>query len=385
MKKNLYFVSILASLFLIYGFYNIAGDNHKTDVPNSTVNSMIVPGTLQSDTAPPAGFPYPTIFNVYTPNTPIGANVVVSFQYLMGKYYSNVFSNTTAYIMDTTGPGGGPANYRTVTYTGTVRDLTTDGRYLYGGKAATAIYRMDTSYALLTQFSVSPTVRGISYDPGRHGFWVSDFATAMTCVDTANVVKKTISSTLTAKYGLAFDSLLATDTAFIWVFDQGGTGENLIKYRISDGVQVASYAFLINISGEIAGGAEICVFNNYNPPRKTLLLCMQLASLTAYNMGYLITGIESNQKMITDFKLSQNFPNPFNPTTQINYHLMKMTDVKLIVYDMLGNKVKTIVDGVQQAGDHNVTFNASDLSSGVYFYTITAGDFKDSKRMMLIK
>lgn len=85
------------------------------------------------------------------------------------------------------------------------------------------------------------------------------------------------------------------------------------------------------------------------------------------------------------FMLGQNYPNPFNPSTIISYQLPANIFVSLKIYDVLGREVKTFVNGRQNAGTHNVTFNAGNLSSGVYFYRLTAGSFSEVKKLLLVK
>jgi hypothetical protein len=85
------------------------------------------------------------------------------------------------------------------------------------------------------------------------------------------------------------------------------------------------------------------------------------------------------------FELNQNYPNPFNPTTTINFTLSKISDVKLTVYNLLGQKVMTLVDSRMSAGQQSVVFDASKLTSGVYFYRLDAGSFSAIKKMMLLK
>ena len=85
------------------------------------------------------------------------------------------------------------------------------------------------------------------------------------------------------------------------------------------------------------------------------------------------------------FTLSQNYPNPFNPTTNIRFEIPTAGNVTLKVYNALGKEVATLVNGVTQAGVYNVDFNGVSLSSGVYFYKITVGDFSEIKKMMLVK
>jgi hypothetical protein len=90
------------------------------------------------------------------------------------------------------------------------------------------------------------------------------------------------------------------------------------------------------------------------------------------------------------YSLNQNYPNPFNPTTQITYDLPTASYVTLKVYDILGNELSTVVNELQNAGEHTVTFsangeNAPTLSSGMYFYRITSGNFVQTKKMLLLK
>jgi photosystem II stability/assembly factor-like uncharacterized protein len=93
------------------------------------------------------------------------------------------------------------------------------------------------------------------------------------------------------------------------------------------------------------------------------------------------------------FKLSQNYPNPFNPSTRISYELPVSGNLTLKVYDILGNEVATLANGFKEAGNHNIEFNASELSSGIYYYQLKAAEqrtenkqsFIQTKKMILIK
>lgn len=87
----------------------------------------------------------------------------------------------------------------------------------------------------------------------------------------------------------------------------------------------------------------------------------------------------------TEYNLFQNYPNPFNPSTTINYNLKNASKVRLAIYNTLGQQVALIVDEQQHAGSHSIQFNASELSSGVYFYRIEANDFLQIRSMILIK
>jgi len=86
-----------------------------------------------------------------------------------------------------------------------------------------------------------------------------------------------------------------------------------------------------------------------------------------------------------EFKLEQNFPNPFNPTTKIQYQLPQDARVTLKVYDILGSEVVTLVNEDQEAGYKEIQFNGSSIASGMYVYRLQSGDYVSTKKMMLVK
>ncbi len=104
-----------------------------------------------------------------------------------------------------------------------------------------------------------------------------------------------------------------------------------------------------------------------------------------------ITNVGENKNDLpTVFSLEQNYPNPFNPSTVISYSIpnngkSETSNVKLIIYDILGKEVATLVNTKQVAGNYEIEFNASNFSSGVYFYKLQSGNFAETKKMMLVK
>jgi len=102
-----------------------------------------------------------------------------------------------------------------------------------------------------------------------------------------------------------------------------------------------------------------------------------------------VTGVNDQPTVATVYELAQNYPNPFNPSTQIRYSLGQTGLVSVKVFDVLGREVATLVNEVQPAGQHAVTFNTAainhGISTGVYFYKIESGSFRDIKKMMLLK
>lgn len=108
------------------------------------------------------------------------------------------------------------------------------------------------------------------------------------------------------------------------------------------------------------------------------------------NWGLAVTGtatsVEQNNSTIpTTFDLYQNYPNPFNPSTVIKYQIPQNTFVNINIYDVLGNQIKTLVREEKAAGNYELKFDASNMPSGVYFYSIQAGAFSQTKKMILMK
>jgi ligand-binding sensor domain-containing protein len=99
----------------------------------------------------------------------------------------------------------------------------------------------------------------------------------------------------------------------------------------------------------------------------------------------IVTRIDEKGRVPSSFSLFQNYPNPFNPTTVINYQLSVNSEVTLKIYDVLGRLVNTLIEERQTAGARSVAFNASNLSSGIYFYRLAAGSYVETKKMILIK
>lgn len=112
-------------------------------------------------------------------------------------------------------------------------------------------------------------------------------------------------------------------------------------------------------------------------------LSIDTSIITYYNG--LTTGVHNLNTLPASFRLEQNYPNPFNPSTTIRFQLPAENHVELRVFDLLGQEVATLVDEQRSAGEHSVTWNADGQSSGMYFYTIAAGDFFQSRKLIFSK
>lgn len=100
----------------------------------------------------------------------------------------------------------------------------------------------------------------------------------------------------------------------------------------------------------------------------------------------MVTSLQSSSRYLpTQFELQQNYPNPFNPTTTIRYGLSQRSDVSLEVYNILGQKVGSLVNEIQDAGYHEATFDGSALASGVYYYQLQTGSFVQTKKLLLLR
>ncbi|MBU1115203.1 MAG: T9SS type A sorting domain-containing protein, partial [Bacteroidetes bacterium] len=160
-----------------------------------------------------------------------------------------------------------------------------------------------------------------------------------------------------------------------------GTSKVLWTLKKADG----SY----NMEGGVVDNAPVLSFNSFvvgigNGATATTMLLRDVQATMAAEP--IILDVEEIKSSIpTQFALSQNYPNPFNPSTTIEFALPKTSDVKITVYNILGSEVGQLVSGVHNAGYYKVSFDASNLASGIYFYSIKAGDFASVKKLVLLK
>jgi len=110
----------------------------------------------------------------------------------------------------------------------------------------------------------------------------------------------------------------------------------------------------------------------------------EIGSLTS-----VVTVVQDNNNQPIEYKLGQNHPNPFNPSTTINYSLAESGNVQIKIFDISGKEIATLINEPQSAGNYTLYFNANDarikLSSGLYFYTLRSGNFSAAKKMILLK
>ena len=163
------------------------------------------------------------------------------------------------------------------------------------------------------------------------------------------------------------------------------------KYAIIDAEPIGYTPYVVTGSHNWSSSAE-----NSNDENTLIIQDAQIANfyLQEFAARYyeasgsdsiIVTDIEDELLLPIDYSLSQNFPNPFNPVTHINFSIPIKSKVELNVYNTLGEKVVALLNEEKEAGHYQVTFEASSLTSGVYFYRITSGEFMQSKKLIVLK
>jgi Secretion system C-terminal sorting domain len=109
------------------------------------------------------------------------------------------------------------------------------------------------------------------------------------------------------------------------------------------------------------------------------------SSVTSEDLVLAIEDVLALGTVPEDFQLYQNYPNPFNPTTKISYSISESDFVSLKIHDLLGREIYSLINEHQAANTYNINFNAPQLSSGIYFYRLTAGRFTETKKLILMK
>jgi photosystem II stability/assembly factor-like uncharacterized protein len=173
----------------------------------------------------------------------------------------------------------------------------------------------------------------------------------------------------------ASSSLIGLNTAFLYA----KTGNTFKGYSVSNNTG----AYIID---SLPHGFYQVICTRMGYP--TLTKYMYLGNNNLSNVNFIygqLLGIPGETGIPDKYSLSQNYPNPFNPTTTFKFALPNSSNVKLIVYDLLGREVAALVNEFKNAGYYNVNWDASNYSSGVYFYKITTSRFTDVKKMILVK
>jgi Leucine-rich repeat (LRR) protein len=181
--------------------------------------------------------------------------------------------------------------------------------------------------------------------------------------------------------GQKIDTTVSPGSSIEFSISVGGTAN---QYQwIKDGLDIEganSSAYLLEDINEEDTGSYTCKITN------TIATELTLYSRPINVVLSSASGLSDHSNMIPkDFVLDQNYPNPFNPSTMIHYQLPLISDVRLAVYNVLGQKIITLVSERQEAGHYQVQWDAGKVSNGIYYYHFQAGDYHDLKKMVFIK
>ena len=179
-----------------------------------------------------------------------------------------------------------------------------------------------------------------------------------------------------------------------FIYSLGGrhiNNQDLLTFSILDtNLITTSYYIFDPDSSNTHYWASLC-FDNYGSVYAAGIYNYNISTFNYFSNFFIsklsqTLGITNISNGIPDkFSLSQNYPNPFNPSTNIKYQIAKNSFVTLKVFDILGKEIATLVNEKQNSGTYESTFDARGLTSGVYFYRLTAGDFSETKKMLMIK
>jgi hypothetical protein len=176
----------------------------------------------------------------------------------------------------------------------------------------------------------------------------------------------------------------------ILVNGNGGLGNSILTF-FKDGSPAQS-SFFAPWSYLVSPNQAFSNFGGSNSQGSWILTIQHNGTLAAKLLGWglrinntLTSSNNNNTEVPGKFCLYQNYPNPFNPVTSLRFDLPSDNLVKLVIHDILGREMKILVNSQLKAGFHNIDFEASELPSGIYFYTINTAGFKDTKKMILLK
>jgi hypothetical protein len=150
-------------------------------------------------------------------------------------------------------------------------------------------------------------------------------------------------------------------------------------YYLNEHVQQIATARTVLTGAEVAAGIPVSL-----PPYGSAVYTLSVEPETL-RVENPILDVPGGEHQVSGYELRQNYPNPFNPSTVIRFTLLRAQYATLRVYDMLGREVATLVDGMLAAGRHEASWDGGGLASGIYVYRLAAGEFVESRKMMLLK
>ena len=256
-----------------------------------------------------------------------------------------------------------------------------------------------------------PSMAGIAFDTTGTLYGITrtgDLYTIDENTGTSNFVVDAISSYLCITFHPQTNELWATSRAIVGVNVDAifkvniSTGDTTIVGHTGLGKQTNTIAFdeNLNLFGVIGSAAQLSDFVSINTSTGAGSVIGSVGFNNILGLAYLdspVLGVEddNNGTIPTNYSLKQNYPNPFNPNTRIEFSLPMESNVKLVIYNILGQEIIRLADNQMSAGNHSISWNANDeggnkLTSGIYLYKLTASgingnEFQDTKKMILLR
>ncbi|MDQ3019102.1 MAG: T9SS type A sorting domain-containing protein [Bacteroidota bacterium] len=245
------------------------------------------------------------------------------------------------------------------------------------------IYLLIVSSSVL--FSQNLQAQGFTYTPLGNPFVNLPYIQDSTqVVQIQAIVRNNSSSDLNFRFAriindmpAGWETQMCYDLCYATFVDTIAPPSTDPPYTITPNHQDTLFYIDFTTNGKGTGTAIVQMYNTDNPG----LYIQDTFKVQIGDVG--ITNISS---LVDDYELSQNYPNPFNPNTSINFSITSNEIVSLIVYDIIGNEVASLVNNERlSAGKYKADFNGAGLSSGIYYYTIKTESFSDTKKMVLVK
>ena len=270
----------------------------------------------------------------------------------------------------------------------------TNGNILVAGfSVPSALYIYNSTGTLLNSFNVVTGLRGCYQLPGGN-YIVTNGSSIAEIDDTTGALVRNIVTGISAQY------VNLIDFAIVPVELTSFTGSSIdgnVVLNWNTATEVNNSGFEIQRSTDRINFLKVSFISGFGTTTEPKNYTYTDNSVNNGKYFYRLKQIDFNGEFAYSdivevevtvpkkFKLFQNYPNPFNPSTLISYNIPQNSFVTIKVYDVIGNEVATLVNQTQDAGKYDISFDASNLSNGVYFYSIKAGNFSSTKKMILMK
>jgi hypothetical protein len=357
--------TVSSNPYYSYGGGGILLGEYYTGMSVIITKNSIVNNTAANESAVDYNISYNGLYNEnFNYNTIAGnkststdTTYTIRMSYLPPIHYNNIFNNTARYEL----------------YNTNGNSTTVDAKNNWWGTTVDAQIG-DKIFDWIDDASVG----------------IVNYSSYLTALDTAAPVSPPVNVTKTDLGGgqikVTWNRNQESDIAGYRIYAGGYNG-----YSFTDAIDVGNDSTFtltnFSLSKNIGVTAYDKNFNAANDIASTIVNDnMTNGNESWFTIAASVTGItEKGNNFPGDYQLNQNYPNPFNPVTTINYSIAKEGNVNLTVYNAIGSKVATIVNGYKPAGNYSVQFNGINLVSGIYFYTLESGNYRAAKKFILMK